>query len=156
LGEVELVTPHQIPAAQEPARQALVNGVIDVARCRLLGLNKDHLVVPAEAGAKSNARVSQGSQMFHVKNRRASGDLHDCLVECNFAVKSSGATRDAIAADHGGLDRIPFRQGYDQRDNANVREVYPLDRVADLIEHGPLDQFHGPEVRPQHIEISRG
>jgi hypothetical protein len=88
--------------------------VTGVAPSRLLRLRKQHLLVANEEPAQGLKFIGQLAQLVDLYDARASGNLHDALVESYFPVKGRGRVSGAIIAHHRRLDHhpdvTPFRE----------------------------------------------
>ena len=74
--------------------------------------------------------VGQPAQPVNIQGARASGDLHNALIERHLAVEGRGRVQDPVMAHHRRLDHRPGVQFNHKRDHAGIREKGSPDGTA--------------------------
>src|ERR1700730_7832599 len=87
LGERKILAADQVPATQEPAREARFDRMDRVTGSRLLRLRQKDLLMPYERGAKCQAPLGEGTDVIHVEDRRGARDLYDGPADRDAAVE---------------------------------------------------------------------
>ena len=155
LRQHELASARQVVRLQEASRQSGFDGVRGVAAGGLLNLRINRQAVPDEQRAQRRALVGRGAQAIDVDCRGHSRHQHDGAVERGWIAQRAERAQNAVAADHRDLHVIPLRQIDDERDDAAMRKIGALERVARRDQYGFLNQIGGSQVRPKQFEIIR-
>jgi hypothetical protein len=87
------------------------------------------------------------AQLVDLSDTRASGNLHDALVERHLPVKGRGRVRSAIIAHHRRLDHHPDVHLDHEGDDAGIRKVDLLNRTASFGNHIAKLQLNGFQMR---------
>ena len=91
--------------------------------------------------------IGEFSQDIRKDNGCRTGNLNDTLMQGDLGVEGRGAVAHAIRPTHRSLDHVADLHLDDQRDDAGVREVDPVDFLPGL-------RHHGTEIKAGRLEVT--
>ncbi len=155
MGHRQLVSGDPVVCQQQPARQALVDVVLGIAQRDLRLLVHQQLHIAQQVIPDRRILRHDRLQVACRYAERQPWNLHDGAMQGDHRAENDGEADEAEASDQRDLDRTVSLRSRDARDYTAFHEVDRVDRLVGFMNDRVPFQLHGPQERPQLLEVRR-